>query len=212
MQQISQTVPEAPTAMAPGASADNRSAIDINLAALKPSLVPLIAEDSLLSLDTKPEFESTSALPVLSTQPKSGRQKLEDGWRSKVYGNKAVSEENITKPPKERRVSKLETSDMKRPKTTAKKVSSLESTENYRGKNVADITESSARLAARSRRLGRSRRYDNDSIGLVSLSMPILAASRFRQIEDIRFRAELYVSPRASDHKHFRLRDEVLFC
>ncbi|KAI0869992.1 hypothetical protein GGS24DRAFT_129333 [Hypoxylon argillaceum] len=194
MQQISQTVPEAPTAMGPRASTDNRSAIDINLAALKPSLVPLIAEDSLLSLDTKPEFESTSALPVLSTQPKSGRQKLEDGWRSKVYGNKAVSEENITKPPKERRVSKLETSDMKRPKTTAKKVSSLESTENYRGKNVADITESTARLAARSRRLGRSRRYDNDSIGLVSLSMPILAASRFRQIEDIRFRAELYVA------------------
>ncbi|TGJ84216.1 hypothetical protein E0Z10_g4584 [Xylaria hypoxylon] len=68
------------------------------------------------------------------------------------------------------------------------------SIEKFEGKKAAAVTGNSSQSAARPGRAARLKRPNNENIGLVSLSMPVLAASRYRQIEEIKFIAELYVA------------------
>ncbi|TRX89111.1 hypothetical protein FHL15_010028 [Xylaria flabelliformis] len=179
--------------------------LDRDSANSKPYSEPNHVGDSLTLLETKADPEARTTSPVPPAQPKSGRQKLEGDWRSKMYGNNVLSEENITKPPKERQISKSEKGEAKRLKNIEKHPRGA--SDNSKAKKPDSATRRSAYLAVRSKiesshqdraispqGLNRLKKPMNQTPGLISLSVPVLSASRYRQIEEIKFTAELYVA------------------
>ncbi|KAJ2992535.1 hypothetical protein NUW58_g2132 [Xylaria curta] len=156
-------------------------------------------------LETKAEPEAIATSPVLASQAKSGRQRLEGGWRSKIYGKNVSFEDDAVHLSKERHMGKSEKSEVKHPKSIGKQTQSWGSSDNNEGKKTAGVTKSSSRLVARSK-IGpshhdrdtspqepdRLKKPRNRTPGLISLSVPVLSASRYRQIEEIKFTAELY--------------------
>ncbi|KAI0865764.1 hypothetical protein F4860DRAFT_264802 [Xylaria cubensis] len=183
----------------------NLSIADRDSANSKPYSEHNNAGNSLTLLETKADPEARTTSPVPPAQAKSGRQKLEGDWRSKMYGINVLSEENITKPPKERQISKSEKGEAKRPKNIEKHHQGA--TDNSKAKKTDSATRRSAYLAVRSniesnhqdraispQGLNKLKKPMNQTPGLISLSVPVLSASRYRQIEEIKFTAELYVA------------------
>ncbi|KAI0536538.1 hypothetical protein GGR58DRAFT_514502 [Xylaria digitata] len=191
MQLTLQPIFEMPAVAAPSIPIQNILTTDIKPAASKLSSVHTATVNSSSVVETEPEPEPRATSP---TQLRSGRQKLEYGWRSKVYGSKALSQHSPTRPSKEKHAGKSGTSKGERSNTISKDIFSSGSIETFEGEKKAAITGSSAHSTARPRRAGRLKGSNNETLGLVSLSMPILAASRYRQIEEIKFIAELYVA------------------
>ncbi|KAI0546337.1 hypothetical protein F4679DRAFT_416227 [Xylaria curta] len=165
------------------------------------------AENSLTTLDTKADPEARTTSPVPPAQPKSGRQKLEGDWRSKMYGNNVISEENIKKSLKEKHIDKSEKIEAKRPKNVGKQTNSWGASDNNKAKKTESATRRSTNLAVRPQTesnhqdkaispqgLNKLKKPMNQTPGLISLSVPVLSASRYRQIEEIKFTAELYVA------------------
>ncbi|KAK5629125.1 hypothetical protein RRF57_004840 [Xylaria bambusicola] len=144
------------------------------------------------------KFEPRAAAPVPPTKQKPGRPKLVDGWRSQVYGNTALSQENHAKMSKEKHATKLETSKVERSKTDTKEIFLSKKSNKLngkdKGKETTSSTEDSSTPVTDPRNRDRPKRHKNQNPGLISLSMPVLAASRYRQVEEIRFTAELYVA------------------
>ncbi|KAI1753328.1 hypothetical protein F4782DRAFT_90937 [Xylaria castorea] len=185
----------------------NLSTTDRDSASSKPYSEHNSAGNSLTILETKEQPEARTTSPVPPTQPKSGRQKLEGDWRSKIYGNNVLSEENIIKPPKERHIDKKEKSEAKPPKDIGKQTNSWGVSDSNKAKKTEGATRRSAHLPVRSKiesnhqeravspqGLNRLKKPMNQTPGLISLSVPVLSASRYRQIEEIKFTAELYVA------------------
>ena len=144
------------------------------------------------SLDDE-NIEPSAASLAPQNKQKSGRPKLVDGWRSQVYGNKALFEEAPTRPSKEKSVPKQETSKSMRSKNGAKEAPLSGQLNKLKVQETTSSTEESSIAEDRSHRRDRLKRNKRQTLGLVSLSMPVLAASRYRQVEEIKFTAELYV-------------------
>ncbi|KAI3321654.1 hypothetical protein HD806DRAFT_545850 [Xylariaceae sp. AK1471] len=108
---------------------------------------PTIVSSSRLEPKSDMELDLASAVP--SIQPKRGRQKLEDGWRSKVYGTNVSSQDSLMATSDERRLGESKTSEIKHSKVSENKAVSLGSMESFARRKAKGTPASSTHFAIR---------------------------------------------------------------